>query len=384
MAKTAQELGIKAPAGGFQDNGWYDGYNYDAASGTFADKRGQVWSVNNPAARGSMVSDEVNRQSAAAQGKSFQEFDTYLKGSNSTLAANAARNAGTSAGSGSGSGTSLSGGGSSAKFNVQDEYDRLYKELGIDDLKANAKAKMDEINARKARVTEATATINENPFYAETTRTGKERRLNEQANDEIANLIDEYNAIQGQVNEANQQLQVKTGLGVQQYQIDRQAAADATAELNTLLQAGADMSGINVGDFAARTGMSPDTISALVAASQAKEIKPTVIQSTNDAGVVTVTIIDQNTGAIVGQQNLGAIGNKQGGGAAKATEAEVARYYQENLRQDVAQGLGVREIFRLYSGYIDPNQIINIYNANSPHGVAKESPEELANYGVKY
>jgi len=190
--------------------------------------------------------------------------------------------------------------------------------------------------------------------------------------------------IQNQIAEANQTLATRTNLGTQQYQIDRQAAADAVAELNALLSSGANMSGINAGDFAARTGMSVDTISALIDASQQKEIKPTVITSTNDAGVVTVTIIDQMTGAIVGQQSLGAIGNKQGSGGGKATESEVQRYYMDSLRSDVASGVGVREVYRLYSGYLDPNQILQIYNSNSPHGVAKESPEELAAYGVKF
>lgn len=385
MAKTAAELGIKAPSGGFQDNAWYDGYNYDASTGTFADVRGQIWSQNNPAARGSMVSEEVNKQSAAAQGKSYEEFKTYLGQNNKGQTVNKPTGASTQGGGGASSlSGGTSGGGAASKYNVKEEYDKLYKDLGIDDIKSQVSAKQAEIDARRTRLSEAEGVINENPFLAEATRTGKIRRLQEQAQGEVDSLQREQALLQNQLNEANQTLATRTNLGTQQYQIDRQAAADAVSELNSLLTSGADMSGINVGDFAARTGMSADTISALVSASQEKEIKPTVITSTNDAGVVTVTIIDQNTGAIVGQQNLGAIGNKQGGGAAKATEAEVSRYYQDALRSDVASGVGVKEIYRLYSGYLDPNQILTIYNSNSPHGPAKESPEELMNYGVKY
>jgi len=385
MAKTAQELGIKATK--LEDNGWYDGYNYDAASGTFGDVRGQAWSQNNPAARGSMISDEVNAQSAAAQGKTTQEFNTYLKGSNNTPAAQSAAAAAKKTTSGGGGGSSLSGGtgvsgGSASSFNVTETYDKLYQDLGIDTLKSDVQAKQDEITARRARLAEAEATINENPWYAEATRTGKLRRLEEQAQADIENISREQALLQAKVDEANQQLETKTNLSTQQYNIDRQAAADAVAELNTLISSKADLSNINVGDFAARTGMSADTISALVAASQAEEIDPDVIQSTDDNGNVTVTIIDKNTGAIVGQQKLGAIGNKQSSGSSKATESEVSRYYMDNLRADVASGSGVRQVFQLYSGYLDPNQIIQIYNANSPHGAAKESAEELAALGV--
>lgn len=384
MPKTAAELGIKEK--NLQDNGWYDGYNYDAASGTFGDVRGQAWSQNNPAARGSMISDEVNRQSAAAQGKTEQEFKTYLQGSNPTPAAQNAAAAAKRTTTGGGGGSSLSGGVSagagSSSFNVTETYDKLRNELGIDQLKLDVDAKAAEITARRERLAEAQATINENPWYAEATRTGKLRRLEEQAQADITNIEREQALLQAKVDEANRQLETKTNLGVQQYNIDRQSRADAVAELNTLISSKADLSNINVGDFAARTGMSAETISALVAATQAEEIDPDVIQSTDDSGNVTVTVIDKNTGAIVGQQKLGRIGKADSTGSGKASEAEVSRYYMDNLRADVAAGSGVRQVFQLYSGYLDPNQIIQIYNANSPHGAAKESAEELAALGV--
>lgn len=60
--QTAAQLGISAPSGGFQDNGWYGGRNYDAASQTFGDP-GQAWSGNNPAAKGSQISTDVISQS---------------------------------------------------------------------------------------------------------------------------------------------------------------------------------------------------------------------------------------------------------------------------------------------------------------------------------
>lgn len=380
MPKTADQLGIKAPKEGFQDLGWYDGYQYKG--GTFADARGVIHPDSPQQGAGQKVSEEVNQASAAAQGKSYPEFKAYLEGPASSKAGaktTSTSGGGSSLGSGSGVGASA---GAGSSFNVTETYDKLYKDLGIDALKSDVAAKQAEITARRERLAEAQATINENPWYAEATRTGKLRRLEEQAQADIENIAREQALLQAKVDEANQQLATKTNLSTQQYQIDRQAAADSVAELNTLLQSGADMSNINVADFAARTGMSSETISALVAASQAQEIKPSVIQSTDDSGNVTVTVIDQNTGAIVGQTSLGRIGKADSTGSGKASESEIQRYYMDSLRADVSSGVGVRGVFQLYSGYLDPNQIIQIYNANSPHGPAKESPEELAALGV--
>lgn len=380
MPKTADQLGIKAPKEGFQDLGWYDGYQYKG--GTFADARGVIHPDSPQQGAGQKVSEEVNQASAAAQGKSYPEFKAYLEGPASSKAGvktTSTSGGGSSLGSGSGVGVS---GGAASSFNVTETYDKLYQDLGIDALKSDVAAKQAEITARRERLAEAQATINENPWYAEATRTGKLRRLEEQAQADIENIAREQALLQAKVDEANQQLATKTNLSTQQYQIDRQSAADSVAELNTLLQSGADMSNINVGDFAARTGMSTETISALVAASQAQEIKPSVIQSTDDSGNVTVTVIDQNTGAIVGQTSLGRIGKADSTGSGKATEGEMSRYYMDSLRSDVGSGAGVRQVFQLYSGYLDPNQIIQIYNANSPHGPAKESAEELAALGV--
>lgn len=384
MPKTAQELGIKAPKEGFQDLGWYDGYQYKG--GTFADARGVIHPDSPQQGAGQKVSEEVNQASAAAQGKSYPEFKAYLEGANKTAAAQnsgASRStSGSGAGSTLGSGTSAGAGSGASKFNVTETYDKLYQDLGIDALKSDVAAKQAEITARRERLAEAQATINENPWYAEATRTGKLRRLEEQAQADIENIAREQALLQAKVDEANQQLATKTNLSTQQYQIDRQSAADSVAELNTLLQSGADMSNINVGDFAARTGMSTETISALVAASQAQEIKPSVIQSTDDSGNVTVTVIDQNTGSIVGQTSLGRIGKADSTGSGKASESEISRYYIDTLREYVETGAGVRDVFYNFQGKLDPNQIIQIYNSVSPHGPAKESAEELAALGV--
>ena len=43
----------------------------------------------------------------------------------------------------------------------------------------------------------------------------------------------------------------------------------------------------------------------------------------------------------------------------------------------------LQQAFNIYSGYLDPNEILNLYNATSMYGPATETPEQLAKYGIK-
>ena len=66
---------MNPPPGGFQQGGWYEGKQY--WNGTFS-QPGQIHTQSNQPGAGQMVSAEVNRQSAAAQGKSFEEFNSFI------------------------------------------------------------------------------------------------------------------------------------------------------------------------------------------------------------------------------------------------------------------------------------------------------------------
>ena len=74
MPMTPAQLGLKAKP---KDGEWIQGRNYDAASDSFGEVN-QIWSKALGGA-GSFVSQEVRNQSAAAQGVSPQNFDSYLK-----------------------------------------------------------------------------------------------------------------------------------------------------------------------------------------------------------------------------------------------------------------------------------------------------------------
>lgn len=78
---TAQDLGIKAPSGGFSDLGWYPGSgggSYQYYQGSFHNVSGAIHPNSPQVGAGQKVSDEVNAQSAAAQGVTTQQFNDFI------------------------------------------------------------------------------------------------------------------------------------------------------------------------------------------------------------------------------------------------------------------------------------------------------------------
>ncbi len=69
------QVGVKAPAGGFQQGGWYSGRQY--WNGTLSDA-GVIHSESNQQGAGQKVSSEVNRQSDVAQGLPLGTIDNYV------------------------------------------------------------------------------------------------------------------------------------------------------------------------------------------------------------------------------------------------------------------------------------------------------------------
>lgn len=77
MALTKDPTGKAAPSGGFQDLGWYNGYQY--YQGSFAPQAGQIHPNSPQSGSGQTVSQEVKTQSALEQNVSPQSFDQFLK-----------------------------------------------------------------------------------------------------------------------------------------------------------------------------------------------------------------------------------------------------------------------------------------------------------------
>ncbi len=379
---NAESLGIKPPAGGFQQGGWYNGRQY--WGGTFSDP-GVIHPSSNQQGAGQLVSREVNAQSAVAQGKTPQQLEDYLESQRrksasviptGVLSPSAGGSAGLPGGVPGAGGSGVPGMATPTTLDLNRIYDENYQASGI-------KALEEELAAKARQYTEARGANNDNPFLSEATRVGREAKLEKLYGERTAN-------VQNEIAMKKADIDTRLNLSLKQFDINSQAAQQALSQFNTLLSLGAldNASGEDIAAITRSTGISSNMIlNAIKTSKSSKEKADTqVITSTNDAGVVTASVIDKQTGQIISQQNLGKIGNaeRSGGGQPKATDAEVRRYYLDNLRQDISNYRGVKDIFNLYAGYIDPNEILQIYNATSPYGAAKESQEELAALGVKF
>jgi hypothetical protein len=306
--------GNPAPKGGFQNLGWYSGYQY--YNGSFAPQAGQIHPNSPQVGAGQAVSQEVNRQTSVAAGLAPGANQAYVDAQNAKPKAPAAPapvnpNPGNlsaaslaEAGAGAGIGVTTPG-----TINLPDLYKNLSATSGIAELEA-------DLSAKEKEYIEATGKINDNPFLSEATRVGRVAKMDELFQKRTANLRNEI---------ATKKADIETQLNLQtkQFDINSQASRDALSQLNTLLSLGAleNASGEDIANLTRNTGISSSMIQSAIQANKAKNVKSQVIQSEADDGTVTVTVINPDTGQIINQQSLGKIGNVQQGAQPKAQTA---------------------------------------------------------------
>lgn len=370
---SPSSLGVKAPAGGFQQGGWYEGRQY--WGGTLSDP-GVIHPSSNQQGAGQAVSAEVNAQSAQQQGVSAQQLEAYLQQQRDKQAKQNVVPSAYITPSGQLDYSAINSNigpmnfaPSGDQFNLPELYKKLTESEDI-------KGRQAELDDLERQFTEAKGKINDNPYLSEATRVGRVAKLESLHAERTANIRNEL---------ATKKADIETQLNLEmkQFDINSQQAEQALQRFNVLLDSGAldNASGEDIATLTRATGIPSSMLYSAINANKKKNQKVELIKSEDDNGVVTVTAIDQN-GNVVNQQSLGAIGNKQGSGSAstKINEVEVVN----ELINDVRSGQGVSQVFRTYTGLLDPNQIISIYNANSPHGPAKESQTQLEALGVKF
>ena len=370
-------LGVKAPSTGFQQGGWYNGRQYWA--GTLSEP-GQIHPSSNQQGAGQDVSKEVNAQTSVAAGLTPNANQDYIDAQKRAAAAKPVAptpvampaSAPTSAGmtgAGGSTGGSIGGMGTQATLNLPDLYKTIYSSSGISDLEK-------QYSDMESQFTETKGKINDNPFLSEATRVGRVAKLESLYNERTAN-------IKNDIATKKADIETKLNLETKQFDINSQAAKQALDQFNTLLSMGA-LSGATGEDIAAitrSTGISSSAIMEAVNASKKSNVKTSVINSTADDGTVTATVINTQTGELINQTNLGKVGNAQQGRAPSATDTKMQ--YINMFKEDAAKGLTLQNAFSLYGGILDPNDIYNLYNSSSMFGPAKESPDQLAKFGVK-
>lgn len=370
---SPESLGITAPSGGFQQGGWYAGRQF--WGGQLSDP-GVINPLSNQQGAGQAVSAEVNSQSAAAQGVTSQNLEKYLQDQRDQQAKNNVQPTSTMAPSngadrvatpgginGPGAGVGLPS--ATPALNLPDLYKGLSTAAGIDTLEKG-------LSDKAAAFATAQSKINDNPFLSEGMRTGRLAKLQTDYN---ANVKNDQDALAMKKQDIATQIDLQT----KQFDINSATAKQALDQFNTLLQSGAlaGASGEDIASITRATGLSSSMIQSAISAQQTKDT-PTSVSTVDDGKNIYSVVINTKTGAIISKQVISA--SKPS--TAQPTAADKTAYYSNALRTDAANGLKLGQIFSLYTGYLDPNVIYQLYNANSKYGPDKGDISALSKYGV--
>lgn len=310
---SPQSVGVTAPTGGFKEGGWYNGRQY--WGGTLSEP-GQIHPSSTQVGAGQLVSAEVNAQSAQQQGITAQEMEAYLakqRQQQAKTVPSTTGSAGMPAGTSGMPGTTGAGAGvgiqSQPSLNLPDLYKTLYESSGITAIEK-------ELSDKQAAYDEAVAKIRDNPYLSEATMVGRLKKLSDK-------FEADARSVSSQIATKKADIETQLSLQTKQFDINSQSAQQALNQFNVLLQMGAlnNASGEDIAAITRSTGLSSQAIQSAVEANKQKDVKTQVITSTNDAGVVTASVINTQTGEVISKTNLGAIGNAQNS-TPKATETD--------------------------------------------------------------
>ena len=338
--------------------GWYDGQQF--WGGTLS-APGVINTQSNQQGAGQAVSKEVVQQTNPANWEYIQQQQKTYQPSATSQAMPSGNIPGTE-------GTGVGFQAPTDNFDPPKWYETAYANSGIRDIEAGLTEKTNAHN-------EAVAKIKDNPYLSEATMTGRIKKLDEKFAADSASVRDQI---------ATKKADIETQLNLQLKKLDINNAATKQA-LDTaqmLLQSGAlaGASGQDIANLTRATGVSSSMWYAAISSQKAKDVKTNVI-SFDDGTNQGFAVINEQTGEIISKQNVA----KSKPAAAKELSAEdIKQTYTVGLRSDISSGLGVKDIFKIYSGLLDPNTIMSIYNATSPYGPAYESKKELEKYGVKF
>ena len=377
---TPESLGINQPSGGFQRGGWYAGRQF--WGGTLSDP-GVIHPASDQQGAGQVVSPEVNRQSDAAQGLTPGSIEKYLADQRQqqqqtqpqpapqqTVAApiQATRQPDQATGGGAGVGLAQP----QSAINLPEIYKGLTESSGISDLET-------KYSEMEKSFIEAKGKINDNPFLSEATRVGREAKLQKLFDDRTAN-------IRGDIATQKADIETQLNLQMKQFDINSQQTQMAWEQFNTLLGMGAlnGANGEDIANITRSTGISSSMIqSAIAEASKPEPVQTTIIQSEDDSGVVTVSVINSETGAIISQESLGAIGTKTkvtggGGGSTESTTENIETKFVQDAERLSGSEVGVfTQLVAIYAPLLSLQDIYRKY-LNTSIGRAYGAPSEDA------
>jgi len=361
------------PAGGFQQGGWYGGQQY--WNGTFS-APGVINVQSDQVGAGQAVSKEVVQQTNPANWDYIQQQQQQQQ-QNIQPVAQAVQSASTdfSQAGVSGAGVGVGVPTAEAPINLPDMYQNLYKDSGISDLES-------QYSTQEKSYIEAKGKINDNPFLSEATRVGRIAKIESLFAERTAN-------IKGDIATQKADVETQMNLKLQQLDINSQQTQLAWQQLGSLLDMGAldNANGEDIANWTRQTGISSTMIkSAIAERNKPEPVQTSMVQSTNDAGEMTVSVINSQTGEVISQQSLGAIGKatKVTGGGSTTTSTKNA---QQQFTSDAESTQGVStdagwvgifpQLVAKYAAFMSLNDIYKLY-LNSATGQKYGTPNESA------
>lgn len=344
---------------------WYDAQHY--IGGTLS-AAGQINSKANVPGAGQDVSKEVVNQTDP------KNWDYIQSLKNKSTPSGGGGSAPTNGGGGSIA--SMFGGTGQGSINLEEIYNAKYNTPEIKAAKEALTAIDAKIAKEKADFEAARLLVDDNPFYSEATRQGKLQRLENKYNANASVFQTERAQQMEKLGMLNTDAQNQLNLAMKQYDINSQEYQQQLSKLNMLLSSGA-MAGATAEDImqiSSSTGIPTGMLQSMVQKQTQDNIKTQVITSTNDAGVVTYAVVNQQTGEIISKQSLGAIGKADGGGSGSTKTAS---------QQALAQFINLKKNSYGHIGPEDWRQALTAYQ-NDNLGTTQDFIENYAIYTDPY
>jgi len=298
---------------------WYDGQQFWGGS---LSQPGQINTQSDQVGAGQQVSAEVNRQSDAAQGLKPGTIESFLQtkrqqiGQKSGSAASASYTPTTPTGQSGQTGAALPA--PAPGIDLPAQFESLLASSGITEKEA-------QLSEMERSFIEAKGELNDNPFLNEASRVGREAKLTTLFNERTAN-------IRGEIATSRADAETKLNLQLKQFDINSQQAKQALDQFNTLLNLGAldNASGEDIANITRGTGISSEMIRSAVEANKSKNVKTQILTSTDNAGRVTATVLNSNTGQVISKTDLGVIDKAKTTGGTSEVKPGSSQFISEN------------------------------------------------------
>lgn len=222
-----------------------------------------------------------------------------------------------------------------APLDINSIYNSAYNNPDIAAANERIKMNNEAIMERRRALADAEGTINDNPFYSEGTRVGRVAKLQDRAQADIGNFINEGQIASNDLSRFKADAETKVNLALKQYDINRQEYQDNLSQFNMLLSSGAlaGASDQDIAQIAQSTGISPNMLQSIIDTQRkASEVKPQ-LETLDDGSNQYVVAIDKD-GNVINRQVMGASKPKSTG---TGTDAKKEAQFYGAIDDGVAQ-----------------------------------------------